>query len=58
MTYRYCDNKECDMPLPKPTPREDLLEGGSICPHCETIQDPVLTLAEWFVELYEEFHEP
>ena len=51
--YKYCD---CNAPLSKPTPREDLLE-GQICTSCGNIYKGHMRIEEWLVELYEEVGE-
>ena len=51
--FRYC---RCEHPLPKPTPREDLIE-DQICPGCGEHQRSVQSRDEWIVELWEEIQE-
>lgn len=58
MPYKYCENSKCPgNGLVKPTIREDLLEGGQICPVCDTVQSQHMTVEEWLVELYESVEE-
>ena len=47
--YRYC---ECSHPLPKPTAREDLLD-GQYCPGCGAEQQTDKGPREWIVDLDE-----
>ena len=49
--YRYCER--CNTGLGRPTPREDLLEGGQVCWRCDAVQDELYSTRELLVELYE-----
>lgn len=49
--FKYCI--ECDHPLSKPTPREDLID-GQVCPGCGKVEKDYMTIAEWIVEAFEE----
>ena len=49
-SYKYCD---CESPLSKPTPLEDLIE-GQICTSCGNILKNTISIEKWLVELFEE----
>ncbi len=48
--FRYCI--KCQEALPKPTPRQDLID-GAYCPYCSQLQPPVSHTEEYLVELLE-----
>ena len=48
--FRYCE--DCEHPLEKPTPREDLFDGQN-CPSCGALQSRYMSEAEWIVDLWE-----
>ena len=56
-SYRYCRNDDCGSGLREPTAREELYEGGQVCPYCGVTQHTIKTIEEFVVELFEEIEE-